>query len=294
MVMGYPTANESTSETIILHHFLKGLPDRQATVSVGMTNPTNFEEARTALDTYQGLRDEVNKLSRVGAVHGGEEFVTTTQLHKFGEELKSSLTESVDNKFDEVKSLLKPRQREKSRSNMSRVECYECREYGHFARDCQMAREIVVQLRRASGKLLGTRLSGPTLVPGKNEPVTEVSCKLTSGGLAVVMPLSFHGVKAKFIVDTSAAVTLLASHIYDGIPEAERPSLREPDVNNDDDDDDNNNNNLFFEHAKIVPGHLSAWYNKSAIKCYDAIKQCFLKQLSKREKPQVGFLLGTC
>ena len=51
----------------------------------------------------------------------------------------------------------------------------------------------------------------------------------------------------------------------------------------------NNNNNLFFEHAKIVPGHLSAWYNKSVIKCYDTIKQCSLKQMSKREKPQVGF-----
>ena len=51
----------------------------------------------------------------------------------------------------------------------------------------------------------------------------------------------------------------------------------------------NNNNNLFFERAKIVPGRLSARYNKSVIKCYDEIKPCSLKQMSKRQKPQAGF-----
>ena len=34
-----------------------------------------------------------------------------------------------------------------------------------------------------------------------------------------------------------------------------------------------NNNNVFFERAKLVPGHISAWYNKSVNKCYDSIKQ---------------------
>ena len=53
VIKGYPTANESTKETIVLHHFLKGLPDRQAAISVGMTNPTTVEEARTALDTLR-------------------------------------------------------------------------------------------------------------------------------------------------------------------------------------------------------------------------------------------------
>ena len=30
----------------------------------------------------------------------------------------------------------------------------------------------------------------------------------------------------------------------------------------------NNNNNLFFEQAKIMPGHLSAWYSKSVTNNY--------------------------
>ena len=61
VIKGYPTADESTRETLVLHHFLKGLPDRQAAVSVGMTNPTTVEEARTALETYGSLRDEAPK-----------------------------------------------------------------------------------------------------------------------------------------------------------------------------------------------------------------------------------------
>ena len=45
VIKGYPTANESTRETIMLHHFLKGLPDCQAAMSVGRTNPRTVEEA---------------------------------------------------------------------------------------------------------------------------------------------------------------------------------------------------------------------------------------------------------
>ena len=141
VIKGYPTANESTRETIVMHHFLKGLPDRQAAVSVGMTNPTTVEDARTALDTYQSLKDEVSKPPRVRAVQGGEEFVTTTQLHKFGEELKSSVTESMDTKLDEIKSLLKSRPQGQGKRDMTKVECYKCHEHGHYARDCKPKQE---------------------------------------------------------------------------------------------------------------------------------------------------------
>ena len=61
----------------------------------------------TALDTYQSLREEINKLPKVGTVQKDDEYVTTGQLQKFGEELKSSVTQSMYTKFDEVMSLLK-------------------------------------------------------------------------------------------------------------------------------------------------------------------------------------------
>ena len=61
VIKGYPTADDSTRETLLLHHFFKGLPDCQAAVSVGMTNPTMVEEARTALETYDTVQDEAPK-----------------------------------------------------------------------------------------------------------------------------------------------------------------------------------------------------------------------------------------
>ena len=39
VVRGYPTADAGTRDSIALRHFLKGLPDQQITVAVGMTNP---------------------------------------------------------------------------------------------------------------------------------------------------------------------------------------------------------------------------------------------------------------
>ena len=96
VIEGYPTTNDSTRKAIALHQFLKRLPDRQAAVSVGMTHPTTVEAARTALDTYQILREESSKLPKVGTVQEDEEYVRTGQLQKFGEELKSSVTQSMD------------------------------------------------------------------------------------------------------------------------------------------------------------------------------------------------------
>ena len=77
-------------------------------------------------------------------------------------------------------------------------------------------------------------MSSPTLVPSsenEQEKTIEVSCKLASAGLAVILPVDFgEGAKAKFVVDTGAAVTILSDRVYEAIPKLKRPKLRDPDV----------------------------------------------------------------
>jgi hypothetical protein len=92
---GYPTADEPTRDTIALRHFLKGLPDQQMAVAVGMTNPKTVEEARTSLENYNSLKDEMGKTPRVRAVQPvsvDTDFVTRAELRKLGQDLNSSLT----------------------------------------------------------------------------------------------------------------------------------------------------------------------------------------------------------
>lgn len=68
VIRGYPAANLATRETIGLRYFLKGLQDPAMAVAVGMKEPQTMEEARTALDTYNSLREDVAKPPRVRAV----------------------------------------------------------------------------------------------------------------------------------------------------------------------------------------------------------------------------------
>ena len=60
VMRGYSTADVDTRESIALRHFLKGLPDQQTTVAIGMTNPKMLEEARTAVENYTSLRENLS------------------------------------------------------------------------------------------------------------------------------------------------------------------------------------------------------------------------------------------
>ena len=156
VVKGYPTAEEETRETIALRHFLKGLSNQQAAIHVGMTSPKTVEDARTALDTYTSLHDQLAKPPKVRSVKPSEEadsFVTHAELKKFGDELKSS----VEGQFSELKSLLKEKQGKPTgkakngpKQSLASVECYKCRQHGHYARECPAAETLGASTAGAS------------------------------------------------------------------------------------------------------------------------------------------------
>ena len=51
VIKGYPTADAQTREKINVRHFLKGLPDQQMAVAVGMREPSTIDEARQKCTT---------------------------------------------------------------------------------------------------------------------------------------------------------------------------------------------------------------------------------------------------
>ena len=101
VIKGYPTADAQTREKINVRHFLKGLPDQQMAVAVGMREPASIDEARQILEMYNSLKDEV-KGTRVRTVQPGEEvpsdsqFVTEKRLREFGNEIKSYIGKKID------------------------------------------------------------------------------------------------------------------------------------------------------------------------------------------------------
>ena len=64
MLRSYPTADDRTRETIGMRQFLKGLPDQNTPVAVGMMDPQTQEEAHTAWETYSSLREDLGRPPR--------------------------------------------------------------------------------------------------------------------------------------------------------------------------------------------------------------------------------------
>ncbi|XP_062568971.1 uncharacterized protein LOC134231056 [Saccostrea cucullata] len=105
------------------------------------------------------------------------------------------------------------------------IRCYECKKPGHIRRNCPQLKRRQKQSDDRSGKASmnqangdGKRASGPQVSVGLGSSIEECGLYIN---------VNVQGVKAKFLVDTGATVTLVSETLYRKLPASVRPKLHE-------------------------------------------------------------------
>jgi hypothetical protein len=131
VVKGYRTADESTRESIVCHHFINGLGDPKASTHVGMTRPHSVEEAQDALEMYNSLQNDAIRPPRVRAVNiSTDEDIPITKFHLM------KLSEDLRKEISGLKASFRTKASSKPRRDLKDVECFGCHEMGHYSKFC--------------------------------------------------------------------------------------------------------------------------------------------------------------
>lgn len=171
VIKGYPTADETTRETISVRSFLKGMSDQQLAVAVGMKDPQTIDDAREMVETYNSLRDDVSRGQKVRMVkfdvpttnNPGTEARPANYPPK---EEKNCVTlaeveKLLSEKFRQMEAKIPPAAKPPSQMGFqgnngnrpmgfqgnngnqpkgaflkTNVECYRCHKFGHYANEC--------------------------------------------------------------------------------------------------------------------------------------------------------------
>ena len=144
VIKAYPTADEVTRETIVLRHFLRGLPDQNTAVAVGMSGPKTVDDARVALEIYSSLRDDAPRFTSVRQVTASNDEVhSESDINKLTKQLDTLFSEYSRSNEGDVSDV--QLDRASPRRDKKTVECYRCHEFGHYASECQEVKNIMTK-----------------------------------------------------------------------------------------------------------------------------------------------------
>ena len=157
----YPTAGSDVRDAIVLQRFLAGLQDPQASLQVGMLQPKSLEEAQTAYETYVSLKGSVPRPPKAHAVQpepAAGPAPWQADLDRLGTKVEASLTKmqgTIDTALSQSSRQGQDSPQRETRPRESPVgsqgggtsapgrrraprdvRCYECQEWGHYARGC--------------------------------------------------------------------------------------------------------------------------------------------------------------
>ncbi|CAG2219087.1 unnamed protein product [Mytilus edulis] len=228
----YPLAPTEVKETLSKDYFLDALHDSEMRIKIKQSRPQNLNQAiclAVELEAfYKAEKRQDFVKPQMRATHADTSTQELSKDDKFTE-MMDSFTKQLESLRMELNEFKNSGQRNTADPEWKRnQQCYNCGKYGHFKRECRLRK----QGGNGNGQYRNHENGSARPVHSKTRRQRRKQIKLnvqnnSTKEAGAYIDVAIGNIKASFLVDTGATVTLISNKLFNSLRKEEMPNLNQ-------------------------------------------------------------------
>ncbi|CAG2193218.1 unnamed protein product [Mytilus edulis] len=228
----YPLAPTEVKETLSKDYFLDALHDSEMRIKIKQSRPQNLNQAiclAVELEAfYKAEKRQDFVKPQMRATHADNITEELSKDDKFTE-MMDSFTKQLESLRMELNEFKNSGQRNTADPEWKRnQQCYNCGKYGHFKRECRLRK----QGGNGNGQYRNHENGSARPVHSRTRRQRRKQIKLnvqnnSTTEAGAYIDVAIGNIKASFLVDTGATVTLISNKLFNSLRKEEMPNLNQ-------------------------------------------------------------------
>ncbi|CAG2203542.1 unnamed protein product [Mytilus edulis] len=228
----YPLAPTEVKETLSKDYFLDALHDSEMRIKIKQSRPQNLNQAiclAVELEAfYKAEKRQDFVKPQMRATHADNITEELSKDDKFTE-MMDSFTKQLESLRMELNEFKNSGQRNTADPEWKRnQQCYNCGKYGHFKRECRLRK----QGGNGNGQYRNHENGSARPVHSRTRRQRRKQIKLnvqnnSTKEAGAYIDVAIGNIKASFLVDTGATVTLISNKLFNSLRKEEMPNLNQ-------------------------------------------------------------------